>query len=211
MSLVAMARVKAGKKLMLPEEFAALMPPFGTGFMIFEDTFHSDIQAESAALVWHQSSYGTYCIQYFAQGTRWSHPLKFMQMDMVNKNTHTETYEINEAQGLRLAWIAEIWAMMGETIVDLSEEQTAAPIKFPGRPHLPEKISVIRLRKAKKDIQFPGTGRQLTYRTRTRGHPRMQRYGPGLSLVRKIWISDYVRGPEGAPFFEPVKVTSLER
>jgi hypothetical protein len=213
MAMLAMRRVREGKKRLLPEEFAAIMPPFGSGFMIFENTLQSEDHPEykhSSAIVWHQGV-SVYNIQYFSQGTRWSHPLKFMKFDMVGTDRHTEVYEVDETQALRLAWLAEIFHMMGETIADVSEDQTPYPIKFPGRPKLPEKISVIRLRKAKKEIQFPGTGRQLTYRTRTRGHPRMQRYGPGLSLVRKIWINDYERGPEGAPFFEPTKVTSLER
>lgn len=44
------------------------------------------------------------------------------------------------------------------------------------------------------------------YRWQVRGHWRMQPYGPGRSLRRKVWIEEQVRGPEDKPIKPRVNV-----
>jgi len=55
----------------------------------------------------------------------------------------------------------------------------------------------------------PGEGDpvQWTHRWEVRRHQRQQRYGPGRSLVRTIWIDAHTKGPAGLPFVrkQPIK------
>ena len=43
-------------------------------------------------------------------------------------------------------------------------------------------------------------GRRIrTFRWTVRGHTRRQRYGPGNSLTKRIYIEAHLQGPDGAP------------
>jgi len=44
-----------------------------------------------------------------------------------------------------------------------------------------------------------GSGRPLDHQVPVRGHWKIQRYGPGRTLTRKIFVKAHVRGPERAP------------
>jgi hypothetical protein len=44
-----------------------------------------------------------------------------------------------------------------------------------------------------------------------RGHWRWQSYGPGRTERRRIWISPFIKGPDGAPLVVSEKVYDLRR
>jgi hypothetical protein len=106
-----------------------------------------------------------------------------------------------------------IFALMDQSIVSLSEEtnhKLARRNRNKRRP--PAMVTVIQLRRKESHGQHDqDSGRFLLYRSETRAHWRKQRYGPGRTEVKRIWILKYERGPEGAPFLNPKRVSSLSR
>lgn len=74
-------------------------------------------------------------------------------------------------------------------------------------------VKVMLLRRAKDNGQHEPTGRTMKVRSITDGHWRNQPYGKKDEepYTRQIWISPYVRGPEGAPFIHPEKAIEFRR
>lgn len=70
----------------------------------------------------------------------------------------------------------------------------------------PTTVRVIALRKRRAtdsdDPIAPGekTGHRLTVQFICSGHPRLQRYGPGRTMRKLIYIAPYPKGPKDAPF-----------
>jgi len=83
-------------------------------------------------------------------------------------------------------------------------------------------VKVMLLRRAYERHEVEPTGRQMKVRSITDGHWKNQYYrsmGPARledgnmnpESHRQIWISPYVRGPEGAPFIHPDKAVEFTR
>jgi hypothetical protein len=74
-------------------------------------------------------------------------------------------------------------------------------------------VKVMLLRRAKDNGHHEPTGRHMKVRSITDGHWRNQPYGKKDEepYYRQIWISPYVRGPEGAPFIHPEKAIEFRR
>ncbi len=60
-------------------------------------------------------------------------------------------------------------------------------------------VTVIRLRRGRDSEVAEPAGRGLSVQFPVRGHWRNQWF-PSLEDHRQVWISPYVKGPEGAPF-----------
>ncbi len=60
-------------------------------------------------------------------------------------------------------------------------------------------VTVIRLRRGREGEQAEPAGRGLSVQFPVRGHWRNQWF-PSIEAHRQVWISPYVKGPEGAPF-----------
>lgn len=75
------------------------------------------------------------------------------------------------------------------------------------------KVTIVDLRRLDyvREEREPGTGRAYAHRWLVGPHPRMQPYGPGRSLVKRIWIAPYIKGPEGAPLVQREKVNVWRR
>jgi len=73
-----------------------------------------------------------------------------------------------------------------------------------------DEVHIIHLRKnaPTKPTLNPGSGRKLTHESETQGHWKMQPYGPGRSLRKRIWVGKFKRGV-GLPPKE--QVYSLDR
>ena len=115
-------------------------------------------------------------------------------------------------QELNLALIVySVFALMQQSLADLSDytdKRLARRIRGKRRP--PPIVTVIRLRHPEQfGAREEGTGTWLTYRSLTRAHWRRQHYADGT--VKRIFINAYWRGPENAPFYQPQRVTSLQR
>lgn len=56
-----------------------------------------------------------------------------------------------------------------------------------------------------------GEGRAFHHRWKVRGHWRMQRKGPGLSVIEPKYIEGYTKGPDGAPYLTRDRVFTWRR
>lgn len=71
----------------------------------------------------------------------------------------------------------------------------------------PPRVKVIALRRSEveaveHETVTDGTKRHLKVRFVVKGHPRLQRCGPGLKDQKLIWINPHPKGPKDAPFKE---------
>jgi hypothetical protein len=118
-------------------------------------------------------------------------------------------YELVQLNFHRLMFA--IFALMQTSAAEL-EEFTDKRIarRTRNRSHRPPPmVTIITLRHAEQyGARDHETGRWLTYRSWTRAHPRRVHTRDG---VKWVWINRYVRGPEGAPWHQPVRVTTLAR
>lgn len=67
------------------------------------------------------------------------------------------------------------------------------------RVHERRDVTVVRLRRGKESEEAEPAGRGLTIQFPVRGHWRNQWF-PSIESHRQVWISPYVKGPDGAPF-----------
>lgn len=106
-----------------------------------------------------------------------------------------------------------LWMLLGQTITSVEDEEVdRAAARRAKRMNLPPRVTVIQLRRAKGSAKADGeTMVEWHHRWITRGHWRWQRCGEGLLELRRIWISPYVKGPEGAPLKVSDKVYDLSR
>lgn len=105
-----------------------------------------------------------------------------------------------------------LFLLLNDTISRTTEERIprAAQRRIGALP-IPGRVSVIALRRMAGSTSHGESLAWLTHRFVVRGHWRWQRYGHGLSEQRRIWISPFVKGPEGAPFVQTTKVYELKR
>lgn len=61
------------------------------------------------------------------------------------------------------------------------------------------------------DDHDPADGRRYRHRWVVSGHWRDQPYGPGRDKTRRIWIADYLKGPDGAPLLATTRVNVWRR
>lgn len=103
--------------------------------------------------------------------------------------------------------ILATWKLMSETI-DYGEMHVEVPeraaVRRARRAGVTLEVMVVNLRRLRHKTKNPGTGQPLAWRQEIPGHWRMQAYGPGRRLRRKIWIDAFEQGPVDAPR-RPVK------
>lgn len=113
-----------------------------------------------------------------------------------------EAYTINVSHV-----VLATWKLMSETI-DYGETRVETPerasVRRARRAGITPEVTVINLRRLRHKTKNPGSGQPLTWRQEIPGHWRMQAYGPGRKLRRKIWIDSFEQGPIDAPR-RPVK------
>lgn len=123
--------------------------------------------------------------------------------------------------GIRL--VTALWNLMNQTIVAVHEEKPERPAQRRAKKMgLPSRVTVVRLRRESSDYRERSSESTVDWQHRwvVRGHWRWQACGenypgaqeqePGVWRAR-LWISPYVKGPDGAPFVQSEKVYSLER
>ncbi len=106
-----------------------------------------------------------------------------------------------------------LWLLLNQTITSVTEERlprsSASRI---GRMPIPGKVSVITLRRSSGAGRMPGeTHVEWQHRWLVRGHWRNQPCGTNRLETRRIWISGYVKGPDGLPFVSTKKLYNLSR
>jgi hypothetical protein len=112
-------------------------------------------------------------------------------------------------------------AALVQTFWRIGQQRVTVPERVPrgvwrdaerkGMSH--REVKVMLLRRAHEHHPHEPTGRQMKVRSITDGHWRWQNYGKKDEepYKRQIWISPYVRGPEGAPFIHPDKAIEFTR
>jgi hypothetical protein len=108
------------------------------------------------------------------------------------------------------------WRLMQQTLAEVSttEDHPRAFRRRAVRHQVPSRVVVIALRRRKSHAT--GTGPVLTYRTMTRGHWKNVWVGPldggpDVRYTRRIYVHEYIRGPEGAPLIIRNRVNALIR
>jgi hypothetical protein len=109
--------------------------------------------------------------------------------------------------------ILALWAMLGQTLVATDRPALdGGSLGLAKRAGLPGRVTVIELRRrAPGAAPSTSTPVEWDHRWLVRGHWRNQRFGPGRTQTRKIWISGFVKGPEDKPLKVTDKVYTLSR
>jgi hypothetical protein len=121
-----------------------------------------------------------------------------------------------------LRYVHALWLMLGQTVTRVEAEvPERAARRRAGRAGLPGRVTVIRLRREVGGSRAEGESMvEWAHRWVVRGHWRRQPCGPdypGAVEVEpgvwraRLWVSPFVKGPEGAPFKQSEKVYSLDR
>lgn len=103
--------------------------------------------------------------------------------------------------------------MLGQAITVVEPTDVPRPwARRAKRRGLPSRVNVVRLRRI--NHTEPGVGHapvEWSHRWFVKGHWRNQPYGPGRTLHRRIWVSPFIKGPDGAPLVVSEKVYALVR
>lgn len=85
-------------------------------------------------------------------------------------------------------------------------ETTSAPANRDARKaakragYEPNDVLIVQYRRAVKPTEpAEPTGRHISVQYEVGGHWRLQPCGPGRKTIRRVWVSEHKRGPEGAP------------
>lgn len=108
-------------------------------------------------------------------------------------------------------YIHALWLLLGQTITTVEREHVRKTAgRLAERRGVNPAVTVVRLRRS----ESPHAGeRRVDWAARwlVRGHWRWQPYGPGREERRRIWITGYVKGPDGLPLRVRNHVYSLDR
>lgn len=99
--------------------------------------------------------------------------------------------------------IGATWLLMLTPTVS-TQRQLRSKSKGSGakRKQVKHLIQIIDLRQVKRDKtekSTTGEGKEYHFRWAVRGHWRQQRVGPGRKMVKPVFVSPHIRGPEHAP------------
>lgn len=119
-------------------------------------------------------------------------------------------------------YVHALWLLLNQTVTKVEDEPVnASARKRAGKARLPEKVTVIRLRREEiAQRREPGESMvEWQHRWIVRGHWRWQRVGEHYAGAvetekgyrARIWINPFVKGPESAPIRQSEKVYSLDR
>ena len=112
------------------------------------------------------------------------------------------------------AWVKAFWLLSRQP---LAEQDTILPDRAErrraARENAPEPppVRLIRLRRPANPTAQAGGPVNWHHQWIVRGHWRMQPWGPGRQYRRPVWISPFVKGPEGAPLLGGEKVYVVDR
>jgi hypothetical protein len=106
-----------------------------------------------------------------------------------------------------------LWLMLDQTIVNTREEHVRPKHSHRARKmNLPTMVTIIDLRRLEGYKPADGESHtEWSHRWVTRGHWRWQPCGVGRTERKRIWINDFIKGPEGKPLVISQKVYALRR
>lgn len=114
-----------------------------------------------------------------------------------------------------LRTIIAIFELMNQTITDVHEEEPdRAGRKRARRMGLPDRVTVIHLRRTDSARHEGESDVEWQHRWIVRGHWRNQPIGPRSAEeqeYKRIWINPFTKGPDGAPLIVTDKVYTLNR
>ena len=116
--------------------------------------------------------------------------------------------------------VGAAWLLMSQPAVtetrtlERSAPQRGEASEETGPRREPSNVTIIELRRpasAARDGAEGASGRQYRRRWWVGGHWRQQACGPGRTQRKPIWVSPYVKGPEGSPLVAKERVHVLRR
>lgn len=116
------------------------------------------------------------------------------------------------------ATLAAAWHLMGQpTLADTRDEPVDRRTrrKYARLDRGDPSVTLIDLRSTYRPSEDgadeAGTSRHHRHRWVVRGHWRNQAHGAGQQQRKKIWVTDYVKGPDGAPLLDHERVNVWRR
>lgn len=105
-----------------------------------------------------------------------------------------------------------LWLLLNQTVTVAEPEPVDRPaIRRARRVGIPDRVTVIRLRRTETHRQPGETLVEWSHRWVVRGHWRWQPCGVGRGGRRRIWIAPHVKGPDDKPLVVTDKVYDLAR
>lgn len=144
-----------------------------------------------------------------------THSLSDPTRDRIRADGGTPTAYTNVAR-----LVHALWLMLGQTITMTERVQVRPKRRGPRRMNMPQTVTTIRLRRiVTPDRPGEPTDVQWQHRWYVRGHWAWRACGENYSQAQehaggwrvRLWISPYVKGPDGAPFKQSVKINMLAR
>lgn len=144
-----------------------------------------------------------------------THALSDVTSDRIRADGGTPTAHTNVAR-----LVHALWLMLGQTITMTERVQVRPKRRGPRRMNMPQTVTTIRLRRIVSP-HSPGEPTDVHWQHRwyVRGHwawracgehyPQAQPYSGGWRV--RLWISPFIKGPDGAPFKQSAKVNMLAR
>jgi hypothetical protein len=109
-------------------------------------------------------------------------------------------------------YVHALWLLLGQSVT--TKERGYIPHadrRRIGRMPIPGRVTVVALRRMAGSRAHGETLVEWAHRWVVKGHWRWQRYGPGRTEQRRIWIAPFIKGPEDKPFIMTRKVYDLKR
>ncbi|WP_280410774.1 hypothetical protein [Nocardia asiatica] len=110
------------------------------------------------------------------------------------------------------AWHLMQQPTLADTWRETADKKTARALARAGREDLG--VTVVDLRRLYRPTDpdhRPESGRSYSHRWVVTGHWRKQAHGPDRALRKRIWIPDYIKGPDGAPLLARERVNVWRR
>lgn len=121
------------------------------------------------------------------------------------KRVYTTPVEPPATRSVLAATVCAAWHLMQQPTLagtwhEPADKKTARAWARAGRED--PGVTVVDLRRLYKPTDpahVPEHGRDYSHRWVVSGHWRQQPHGPNRSLRKRIWIPDYIKGPDGTP------------
>ncbi len=118
---------------------------------------------------------------------------------------------MDEPGGTMLAAVKTLWLLMRQPLTETTPARfdRAARRRFAREGKEPPPVRVLNLRRP-PGVASGTSSREWRHRWMVRGHWRQQPYGPGRERTRPVWISPFIKGPDGAPLIGGEKVYHVD-
>ena len=101
-------------------------------------------------------------------------------------------------------YLAAVWALLADRQLEVSAVVGGVGDSVAGAPGTTPPVHLVRLGSRAAGVngdegEPPTEAREYHHRWQVRGHWRTQPCGPGREQLRRVWVPEHTKGPEGAP------------